>query len=338
MKREEFPLLAAGSKDHSRFDRYLELILNGQETGSIRNTDYQEIKKYFSSLWEKSFNKIEDQFIYNISNPINIVEIKRFFSDLDYYGFQGMVKTIKKVEEANFSETIPAWFAIKTLCHECKPLADSLTLLKSCIVKGRKPSENPKQVNPNKIIKTCSCCFRSIATKHGNARMADHGYRRPGYGFQTKSCFGTNYPPLEYSNSGLVAIIEYIKKEIEKNKTKYIQLPETTLITIFIKNKLEIFKKEEISDDEWNNLIQKRKREIERELIAARRELKVYSEKLKEWKPEDENNYRDAAPAELMYQIKNGFFQRIYCDVDDRKDYPDIRHQKKIDEDNSPSL
>ena len=87
------------------------------------------------------------------------------------------------------------------------------------------PVEKKKEivVNPNKIIRTCSCCFREIAlSKSGH--MVHHGFQRPGDGYQTDSCFGISYKPLERSNEGLVAIIDVIEKQLEHKNSAYKKL------------------------------------------------------------------------------------------------------------------
>lgn len=60
----------------------------------------------------------------------------------------------------------------------------------------------PREVNPNQIRATCSCCFRQIAVASGGRRMSHHGYTRPGLGWQTASCMGVAYPPFESSAEG----------------------------------------------------------------------------------------------------------------------------------------
>lgn len=45
---------------------------------------------------------------------------------------------------------------------------------------------------------TCQICGRKILAKNG--KIAHHGYRRPGEGWQTASCEGARHLPLEVSN------------------------------------------------------------------------------------------------------------------------------------------
>lgn len=69
----------------------------------------------------------------------------------------------------------------------------------------------PTETGHVKVTGTCSCCQRSIAVGNGGeGTMALHGYSRPGYGYQTASCSGVRYKPLEKSLEGLEKFIEEI--------------------------------------------------------------------------------------------------------------------------------
>jgi hypothetical protein len=56
---------------------------------------------------------------------------------------------------------------------------------------------------------TCQCCGRKILAKKG--RIANHGYQRPGTGWQTSSCAGAQALPFEVSRETLGALINTTK-------------------------------------------------------------------------------------------------------------------------------
>lgn len=64
--------------------------------------------------------------------------------------------------------------------------------------------------------KTCPCCFRGIALQPGGFTMAHHGYRRPGLGWQTASCPGVRFRPLEVSSEGLQWLVSTMKDRVHK--------------------------------------------------------------------------------------------------------------------------
>lgn len=52
---------------------------------------------------------------------------------------------------------------------------------------------------------TCQCCGRAIEARRGV--IADHGYRRPGQGWQTPSCYGARAVPFELGHDALDRLI-----------------------------------------------------------------------------------------------------------------------------------
>lgn len=121
-------------------------------------------------------------------------------------------KLLAVLENSTFSNE--TW--VDSLATACKDQEELQTFFKQAYAtcqKGKKPSGRVASVNPNKVMGTCSCCFRSIA-RDGKVGMALHGYRRLG-GAQSSSCAGVRWPCLEESVSGLEHFIALTKREIE---------------------------------------------------------------------------------------------------------------------------
>lgn len=57
---------------------------------------------------------------------------------------------------------------------------------------------------------TCQICARAIKAKRGI--IAHHGYLRPGHGWQTSSCLGARYAPLEVSRDRIKEVVDTILK------------------------------------------------------------------------------------------------------------------------------
>ena len=68
------------------------------------------------------------------------------------------------------------------------------------------PIETPKG--------TCQICGKSYRIPKGI--LSHHGFRRPGEGYQTSSCYGARDLPLEVSNFLLLNHIEETKKSAEQ--------------------------------------------------------------------------------------------------------------------------
>jgi|SRR5215831_2276533 len=62
---------------------------------------------------------------------------------------------------------------------------------------------------------TCQICGRDIKSKNGF--IAHHGYKRPGSGWQTASCFGAKYRPYEVASDALPKAIARLEQQIANN-------------------------------------------------------------------------------------------------------------------------
>lgn len=60
---------------------------------------------------------------------------------------------------------------------------------------------------------TCQICGRPIKSKNG--KIAHHGYRRPGDGFQTASCYGARHLPYEVSRDLIPVVIEDLQVALD---------------------------------------------------------------------------------------------------------------------------
>lgn len=61
----------------------------------------------------------------------------------------------------------------------------------------------------------CQICERDIYANNKRGLIAHHGYRRPGYGEQTSSCFGARWQPYEESCSAIPPYMAIVDGEIQ---------------------------------------------------------------------------------------------------------------------------
>uniref|UniRef100_A0AAU8L0I2 Uncharacterized protein n=1 Tax=Serratia phage Kevin TaxID=3161161 RepID=A0AAU8L0I2_9CAUD len=162
-------------------------------------------------------------------------------------------------------------------------IATEINELKPFIVKGRKPSgKAPAPENPNKVVKTCACCFREIAVG-SDGKMVHHGYRRPGDGFQTASCMGVLYRPLEVSNDGLIALINYIEKE-KVEVTARLEEVQANGQNMVMRSHWG--KPVEPGDVSHKSLLNNLKCQLTSRIESMGRQLESLNVKLANWKPE----------------------------------------------------
>jgi len=64
---------------------------------------------------------------------------------------------------------------------------------------------------------TCQICGRAILAKTG--RIAHHGYKRPGNGWQTSSCYGARHRPYEVARDAIQGAIVNCQGFIARTET-----------------------------------------------------------------------------------------------------------------------
>jgi len=87
------------------------------------------------------------------------------------------------------------------------------------------------------MTSTCQICARAIKSKNG--LIAHHGYTRPGYGYQTRSCPGAKFRPYEVSCDCIQATIDSMNSWVEKAQAthaEWIANPPDTLTWAEMRN------------------------------------------------------------------------------------------------------
>lgn len=66
---------------------------------------------------------------------------------------------------------------------------------------------------------SCQICGRQI--KFASGLIAHHGYRRPGHGWQTASCYGARYQPYEIAHDALDRMIPEMASGLRSAEERY---------------------------------------------------------------------------------------------------------------------
>jgi hypothetical protein len=109
---------------------------------------------------------------------------------------------------------------------------------KPLIVKGRKPSENPKPVDETNMG-TCTCCG-NLQKLDQRQKMVHHGYQISAghgryFGYRAGSCFGVGYLPYEFSYEGNKAWVEHLMRLLKSTRLtlkNYEAQPDTLLVMV----------------------------------------------------------------------------------------------------------
>lgn len=151
-------------------------------------------------------------------------------------------------------------------------------------------------------MSTCQICAREIRASKG--LIAHHGYKRPGGGYQTGSCFGARYLPYEVSCDRLPFAINYFQNFIVTQKSyleNFLKNPPSTLTrrSFRLHGKEETYTKPQNFDP--NNRLyaystsqmyeiefESRRFNVTSSIEAAERELKFLKERLANWVKKEE--------------------------------------------------
>jgi len=283
---EKFPLLRAAARSPSRFEVAIERVLAGIEAGSIRNVDYQDVKYEVGQAAADAWNNhVASPFFHGGKWEKLPLDVNELYDSIMILSLHDVIATAKKVARSKAQG--PVVDAMRAVCAEALPLAEAVASLKDKVVKGRAPSAGPsKPVNPNKVVKTCPVCFRAIAVVGGT--MAHHGYTRPEMGWQTASCQGIRFKPLEVSSEGLQWLIAALRERLEARKQAYAKRATHPEFLMTRQGRNGAAVKVMRDDPLWPQLFARHVSELRSEIAAIEHDLPRLDKMLADWKPEAE--------------------------------------------------
>lgn len=232
---DQFPILSAYAAKRSArspddFRKNLKIIADATIHGGLRKVVYEDIKHMLSRLVDEAWKDcISETFFYG-HGDMKDQQLQELYWSISVMSLHDMLSTKKKLEKSKvIGKEIDA---MRAFASEVHPLAVAMAALKATLVKGRAapdPARAAAMANPDKIVKTCPCCFRQIAII--GELMAHHGYERPGGGFQTSSCIGTRFKPLEVSRKGLEYVFDLETKRLAGLNVARKEAPKRTEIS-----------------------------------------------------------------------------------------------------------
>lgn len=279
ISQDTYNLIVNNTSYTNRVTEAFNILTEATLEKRIYNVDYESIKTTLTRAFEGVYSNLISKVHYwgGLWENLNPEEYE-MSDELRVSSVPSVLSSAKKVnaykgEETQFVKNL------RIVINAFAEVATELNNLKPFIIKGRKPSgKAPSPENPNKIVKTCPCCFRAIAIGT-DGMMVHHGYRRPGIGFQTNSCMGINFLSLEVSNEGLVALIYAITKQLKNSRNRLANLgPDTDL--------LDAWKKPiEKGTPEHRRALSGHQYGLESEIRMTTKYLTELNTKLENWKP-----------------------------------------------------
>ncbi len=263
----------------------LQTLAAAAAAGTIRKVALDELKHTLGNEIENARTRcIGAQFFRAGKYEQQSDEANTLYGRLSLSSLHSVLSAHKLLAKVQSVE--PSVQAMRALVEEVLPLAQAAEFLKDKVVKGRAPSAGPaKPMNPNKVVKTCACCFRSIAL--AGATMAHHGYERPGTGWQTASCPGTRFRPLEVSDDGLRWVIGQRQARYDVVVQSLQTLPHAASLTVQRgppgRWTLETLSREH---PDFHAELRSHLSELEWEHGSLKHELRRLRERLAAWKPQ----------------------------------------------------
>lgn len=298
MQLADFSLLRKHTKNPLALDQAINDVIDGIANDGIRNAVLTDCKFYIGSAvrtaWEQH---VAQPYFYRKSGTL-APELTALDESLTVSNLHDVLAAAKKVTATK--AVGPAVEAMREFMAEVHPLALSVAPLKVKLIMGRAPRDvAPADANPNKLIKTCACCFRAVAVVR--TLMAHHGYTRPGFGTQTQSCYGVRFQPLEVSPDGLAFVLQITRADFEDTAEALQKLPQQNTVIVLRRNEhsnevLVTLNRGELGfDEETASLQSKLKYRMER----LKREIKKLEPMLANWKQVDFPNATEHEHAEV---------------------------------------
>lgn len=275
----DYDTKSSRTRYHQHFMNCVANLAEGVDADAIRNVSFVDSKHTLGTLIYHVWNSELRQAVHSNESEWDDATKKA----LNYFPFSG-INDVRALENRlqKLRQAGPHKDALQAFIDELRPLNDAVEYLKSRLIKGMAPSTKPAlPANPDKDVKTCPCCFRSIAVRGG--KMVHHGYERPGNGQLIGNCWGIAYAPLETSTEGLEWLIGFHDNKLKEDKLRLQELPTATKISILVqfpKVKLETYTPDH---KDWKKVYDIRKGELEGDIRNRKFNLDVYRRHLNDW-------------------------------------------------------
>lgn len=286
----DFPLLRAAARRLDRLDLAISTVAEAMSAGSIRNVKLQEAKSTLSGAVERAWEQhVGNKFFGGDAWRAGLVPdgLRDLYYKISVYGLHDVHSAAKRVAASR--ETGPAVEAMRALLAELLPLAVAVAELKHKVVMGRAPAPVKPPANPDQLRMTCGCCTRPIAVLGGTptGRMAHHGYERPGEGWQTASCPGIGFMPLETTDDGPIYLKASYESRLATVRERLAKAPSLISLSVITSNRgVRSLKNLTPADAEWPRAHAAHLSKLQHEISALRHGIEHVTQTIANWRPE----------------------------------------------------
>lgn len=192
------------------YDEAFSILQKAQAENKIWNVDYQFIKETFSKSLEEAAEPYRKQFFGLGHQKLDSEVIWVTASYI--HGAAKSVRDLKKIQVS--LERQEALQELIKIYEDAITLNNAVKDLKSVVVKGRKPSDDPNKTPPRTIENTGTCAVCGMNVKldvEGN--IVHHGFQVK-WNQRMGKCFGVGYKPFELSPEGAVQYKKFLSSEL----------------------------------------------------------------------------------------------------------------------------
>lgn len=291
MTSDDFPLLFSAARSTGRLGSALESVATAVAEGQIRNVTLQETKASLSRAVEDAWRvHVAGPHFHGKTNGGSLSpEAESLYWSVSVYGLHDVISASKKVAASKATDA--GVEAMRVLLRELLPLAEAVKGLKDKVLKGRAPAAPRPPANPDQLRLNCGCCFREVAVLGGDPTglMAHHGYERPGEGFQTASCPGIRFMPLQTTDDGPRYMAGAMRRALVATEAALARAPALQTLSITVLEKGQRVRKE-ISPEtrEWPRAMDAHVKRLQGEIVGIRASIAHFDKVVAEWRPETE--------------------------------------------------
>jgi len=268
--------------------RALAVVLPAYAAGSIFNADYKDAKDALNRAIEESYQaNVRTPFLRGRGYTPEGGWSPEYKIDQEVGHVSGLYEVLSFAKKVAKLKPQGAYGdALRAFAAAALPLAQLMNELKTKVVKGRKPDPEAAArraaVDAKKTMRTCACCFRSIAVLH-NGLIADHGYKLPSQWMKTASCPGGMFKPLEVSSDGLKYMVNGLTNMVKALSQQWANVNDLKSITNRDwDGKVTTLTPESLG---WERAFQIYKFNLQREIGTTEQSLADYKARLASWKP-----------------------------------------------------
>ncbi len=193
-----------------RYLQHKETAIELLSTRPLYNVDFKNAKDILNRAFEEEKKaEISEPFFYGHGD-----DFTKEITDLYWKSWSlhhlGSLKSAAIAVKSND----PVMTAIHLFLNRWEEAYEVLNRARKDVIKGRKPSANPRESKIRTIDNTGTCPVCGMNVKLSkNGGIVAHGYNLH-FGFQNGNCEGVGCAPWEVSTSGKVAYIEKLNRYV----------------------------------------------------------------------------------------------------------------------------